>query len=104
MKIDKFFILKTIHNALPQGIRKLLKKQTSDILFYRDLQHAMQKFLSKRELADKRLRKEIEKDIYQCRKTYNIKAEEYFLFDAPKIPDSKTSKYEKIKTQTDLIV
>lgn len=80
MKIDKFFILKTIHNALPQGIRKLLKKQTSDILFYRDLQHAMQKFLTKRELADKRLRKEIEKDIYQCRKTYNIKAEEYFLF------------------------
>ena len=34
--------------------------------------------------------------------TYETKNEEYFLFDAPKIPDSKTSKYEKIKTQSDL--
>lgn len=80
MKIDIFFILKKIHNTLPRGIRKLLEKQTSNILFYRDLQIAMQKFLTKSELADTRLRKEIEKDIYQCRKIYNIKAEEYFLF------------------------
>ena len=34
--------------------------------------------------------------------TYDAATEQYFLFDAPKIPDSKTSKYEKIKTQTDL--
>lgn len=80
MKIDKFFILKKIHNVLPLGVRKLLRKPTSNILFYRDLQHAMQKFLTKSELADTRLKKEIEKDIWQCRKIYDIKAEEYFLF------------------------
>lgn len=80
MKIDKFLILKKIHNTLPFRMRKLLEKPTSDILFRRDLQIAMKKFLTKSELADTRLKKEIEDDIRQCRKIYNIKAEEYFLF------------------------
>lgn len=68
--------LKNIYSSLPG----FLQKPLSDIMYQYDIKAALEQFLSEEERNNTRLRRAIIKDIKHCRKIYNTKAVEYFLF------------------------
>lgn len=68
--------LKSVYLSLPG----FLQRPIDNVMFRHDIQIALKQFLQKDEYENTKLREEITKDILLCRKKYQIKAGEYFLF------------------------
>ena len=79
-----------------------LKVPVKRMLFKRELKKAMSDFLSEQEKSNKALRREIENDIWRCKKLYSIKPNEYFLFGFRDIDDEKRESFltDNIKDST----
>lgn len=76
MKTNLFLKLKGMYLTMP----RFLQKPVYDVLYSRDIKKSMKVFLTKEELSDKQLTRELVKDIQACRKLYKTKPDEYFLY------------------------
>ena len=76
MKYKFLSTLKTIYGKSPAVVKKVI----DDYRFKRQLKESFATFLSKEERDDKRLLKQLKKDIVHCHSAYLTTPSEYFLF------------------------
>lgn len=76
MDVSRLLKFKKLYNSLPS----FLRKPANDIMYEIDIKKVLKQFLTEEEYNNTSFRREITKDIRHCRKVYQTKAVEYFLF------------------------
>ena len=76
MNIKTFLRLKELYTRLPG----FLQRPVASLMYRQSIKRAFNRFLTKDELCDGRLKRELERDIWACRKKYKTKPDEYFLY------------------------
>ena len=89
MNINVLLKYKGIYTKLPRFVQKPI----NNVIYRQSIKKSLNTFLTKEEQADERLKKEIVSDIKQCRRLYNTKAEEYFLFGFRNLTPSQRDEF-----------
>ena len=89
MNINVLLKCKSIYTKLPRFVQKPI----NNVIYRQSIKKSLNTFLTKEEQADERLKKEIVSDIKQCRRLYNTKAEEYFLFGFRNLTPSQRDEF-----------
>lgn len=89
MNVSTLLRLKSIYTKLPRFVQKPI----NNVIYRQSIKKSLNTFLTKEEQADERLKKEIVSDIKQCRRLYNTKAEEYFLFGFRNLSPDQRAKF-----------
>jgi len=89
MNVGTLLRLKGIYTKMPRFVQKPI----NNMIYRQSIKKSLNTFLTKEEQADERLKKEIVSDIKQCRRLYNTKAEEYFLFGFRNLTPSQRDEF-----------